>query len=241
VGLFQQDCGLACTPGYTLQNAYYACSSSGCTPTSVPLSQQVSNPVIFFPIDNNGVLLSLQAVPDGGLPTATGSLIFGIGTQNNNVLGNANVYVVPDSGNNAGDIITVFAGKSYPQSFIDSGSNGIFFLDSSITGIPTCSGQNSVWYCPSPSPDNLSATNQGQSAGGGGVGSAVPVNFAIENATNLFNSNNTAYSTLGGPICGSSGQTCSFDWGLAFFFGRNVFTAIENSSAPGGTPPYYAY
>jgi hypothetical protein len=28
---------------------------------------------------------------------------------------------------------------------------------------------------------------------------------------------------------------------LSFFYGRNVFTAIENMSTPGGTGPYFAY
>ena len=101
VGLFQQDCGPACTTQNTqIQNVYYDCPVSGCTPTSVALAQQVSNPVIFFTSDNNGVLIQLPAVPNGGSPTVNGSLIFGIGTQSNNGLGSATVYPVPDSGNN---------------------------------------------------------------------------------------------------------------------------------------------
>ena len=86
VGLFQQDCGQACVSSPP-PNAYYDCPSSGCNPTTVTLANQVSNPVIFFPSDNNGVLISLPAVPNGGLPTVNGTLIFGIGTQSNNALG----------------------------------------------------------------------------------------------------------------------------------------------------------
>jgi hypothetical protein len=239
VGLFQQDCGLACTPGFQLQDVYYDCPASGCkNPTSVTLAQQVSNPVIFFAADNNGVLVQLPAVPNGGSQTVDGSLIFGIGTQANNGLGSANVYVVPDSGANAGDIVTVFppGGAGYNQSFLDSGSNGIFFLDSNATGIPMCASPNNTWYCPTTSPDNLTATNQGQALNGA-VGSPITVDFSIEDATTLFNNNgnNTAFSTLGGPNPGS------FDWGLAFFYGRNVFTAIENLTSPGEVGPYYAY
>ena len=84
VGLFQQDCGVACTPGFQLQPMYYDCPASGCSETSVTLAQQVSNPVIFFASDNNGVLVQLPAVPNGGSPGVNGSLIFGIGTQSNN-------------------------------------------------------------------------------------------------------------------------------------------------------------
>lgn len=234
VGLFQQDCGVACTPGFQLQPMYYDCPASGCSETSVTLAQQVSNPVIFFASDNNGVLVQLPAVPNGGSPTVNGSLIFGIGTQSNNVLGTATVYSVPDSGPNVGSIITTFSGTPYPMSFLDSGTNGIFFLDSTTTGIPMCMVQTG-WYCPTTSPDNLSATNQGQDVNGNPVGTLGTVNFTIEDADTLFNSNNTAYSTAGSPNPGS------FDWGLGFFYGRNVFVGIENMSSPGGTGPYWAY
>jgi hypothetical protein len=32
-----------------------------------------------------------------------------------------------------------------------------------------------------------------------------------------------------------------FDFGLPYFYGRNVFTAIEGMSAAGTPGPYYAY
>jgi Protein of unknown function (DUF3443) len=234
VGLFQKDCGTACTTANgTIPPVYYDCPSSGCNPTYVTLAQQVPNPVTMFSLDNNGVMIFLPSVPAGGLTTVNGSLIFGVGTQSNNTLQSATVYTVPDSGANAGDIMTTFNGVSYPAS-ITSGSTGILFLDNATTGIPTCTVRNSTWYCPATSPDNLSATNQGTN-GNQGV-----VNFSIENANTLLNSSNTAFSTLGGPQMGGP-QTGSFDWGLAFFFGKNVFTAIENMNTPAGTGPYYAY
>ena len=149
LGLFQHDCGAVCTTANgSIPPVYYDCPASGCNPTYVTLAQQVPNPVTMLSLDNNGVLIFLPSVPTGGVATVNGSLIFGIGTQSNNVLQSATVYTVPDSGANAGDITTTFNGVSYPASFIDSGSNGIFFLDSATTGIPTCTGTNSSWYCP---------------------------------------------------------------------------------------------
>ena len=224
VGLFQKDCGTTCT---TSNAVYYDCPASGCTPTSVTLPQQIPNPVTMLSYDNNGVMLFLPSVPAGGVTTVNGSLIFGIGTQGNNLLQNATVYTVPDSGANMGQITTTFNGVSYPGT-IDSGSPGILFLDSATTNIPTCTVQGSTWYCPA-SPDSLSVTNQGAN-GNQGV-----VNFSIENASTLLNSGNTAFSTLGAPNAGS------FDFGLSFFFGRNVFTAIENMNTPAGPGPYFAY
>jgi hypothetical protein len=56
-------------------------------------------------------------------------------------------------------------------------------------------------------------------------------------------SNNAAFSNLGGENAGISSLQlpASFDWGLAFFYGRNVFTAIEGAATPGGIGPCFAY
>jgi len=235
LGFFQHDCGVTCTTANgSILPVYFDCSTSPCSPTYVTLAQQVPNPVTMFSLDNNGVLMFLPSVPSGGVSTLSGTLIFGIGTQTNNALQSATVYTVPDTGANMGDITTKFNGVSYPSSFIDSGSSGIFFLDNATTGIPTCTVQNSLWYCPIPSTGNLSATNQGTN-GNQGV-----VNFSINNANTLFNTGYSAFSTLGAPLV-SAPPPGSFDWGLAFFFGRDVFTAIENMPTPGGPGPYVAY
>jgi len=226
VGVFPQDCGIACTSqNSSPPDQYYDCPSSGCTPTFVTIAQQVPNPVSLFTTDNNGVLIQLPSVPDGGSSTVNGSLIFGIGTQSNNGLGSAQVYGLNDEAN----FTTNFNGNSYPG-FVDSGSNGLFFQDSSIA---TCPSPNQEWYCPSTSPDNLSAGNQGTN-----MNSPVTANFSIENADNLFSGSNSAFSTLGGTYPGSSP---SFDWGLAFFYGQNVFSAIDGAATSGGNGPYYAW
>jgi hypothetical protein len=58
----------------------------------------------------------------------------------------------------------------------------------------------------------------------------------VSNANTLTsNVNNAAVNGLAGP---SPGQ---FDLGLPFFFGRNVFTAIEGKSTPAGAGPYSAF
>ena len=236
VGLFAQDCGeycvtqgSSCTGSQTNPCIYYDCPSSGCTAANIAIAQQVPNPVTAFPLDNNGVLIELPSVPDGGSATVSGSLIFGIGTESNNPLGSAQVYDVPDSGSNAGSFTTTFNSSSTPG-FLDSGSNAFFFNDSSIT---ICTGALDNWFCPNPSPDNLTASNQGTN-----MSSGVQVSFSVENAGILFQGGNTAFSTLGGPYISTP---AAFDWGLSFFYGRNVFTAIDGASTPGGTGPYVAF
>jgi Protein of unknown function (DUF3443) len=95
--------------------------------------------------------------------------------------------------------------------------------------MPLC-GDESGFYCPSGTV-NISATNRGTN------GTSGTVNFSIASADALFSSNDSALSDLGGPSSGGN----LFDWGLPFFFGRNVFVAIQGQNAPGGTPPYWAY
>jgi hypothetical protein len=222
VGPFLQDCGGACTQtGSANPGLYYNCSSGTCQVTTQAVAQQVANPVGSFATDKNGVIVELPAVT---APTAsiTGSLVFGIGTQSNNGISSVQVFPI----NSSGEFNTTFNGQSYPA-FIDSGSNAFFFLDSGTTSLPVCADDSS-FYCPS-SPANLSATTVSGSV-------TEQVNFTVDNADTLF-SDQTAFvfPGLAGPNSGM------FDWGLPFFFGRNVFTAIESSTTPAGTGPYWAY
>src|SRR5487761_47991 len=224
LGLFRHDCGAACSgPASKAPNIYFSCSTSGCAVTSVALQNQVQNPVWLFPQDNNGLLISLPSVPAGGAPTASGSMIFGIGTQSDNALGSAAVYTTDANGN----FSTTFNGSAYSSSYIDSGSNGIFFLDSSTIGIPTCSDQPG-FSCPT-STVTYTAVNTGAN------GASGQVTFSIANADSLFSSANSAFNDLGGP------DTGQFAWGLPFFFGRKLFVAINTQNTPAGLGPYWAY
>ncbi len=233
VGSFAQDCGTACTTG-NVPAAYYTCPSSGCQPANVPLTQQVSNPVIAFATDNNGIALTLPPVPSQGAATATGSLTFGIGTRPNNGLGGAVVLTVDP---NSGYFTTLFgaSGIAYASSFIDSGSNAQYFSDSSNTSLVKCA-TNDFLYCPSKTL-SLSAINVGVND------KRSNVSFSVAAADPLFQAQPTfaAFSNIAGPnpSTGSTGR--SFDWGLPFFYGRTVFIAIEGANTPGGVGPYVAY
>jgi hypothetical protein len=149
-------------------------------------------------------------------------MVFGIGTQSDNALGSAKVLPVDGSGN----LSTTYGGQTYGGSYIDSGSNGIFFLDTRTTGLPVCT-TNSDFYCPT--------TLQSQSATIRGVnGASSAVGFNVGNVDAL-NGRFNAFNEVAGPNPGS------FAWGLSFFFGRTIFTAIEGTSTPGGPGPYFAF
>jgi hypothetical protein len=204
----------------------------------VQLPQQVTNPVWVLPADNNGVLIQLPSVPTGGTTTVNGNLIFGIGTQTNNGLGSATVFT---SSANA-YFTTIFNGQTNSCSFIDSGSNAIFFPSAGYPGLTTCSGNNSSFYCPA-NLLTLSAQNQSAPGTNGASGTA---SFSVGNANTLFsnnNGNNVAFMELGGPNAPISGCGSSFDWGLSFFYGRKVFTAIEQQPVTGTSfvGPFWAY
>ena len=100
VGVTQQDCGSGCaTASGALPPVYFGCPSSGCIVEAVSLQQQVQNPVGLFPQDNNGVLITLPATDAGGDPSASGSMVFGIGTQSDNALIGVQVHTTDGLGN----------------------------------------------------------------------------------------------------------------------------------------------
>jgi hypothetical protein len=232
VGVFRQDCGPACASTSPPSAAYYSCPSSGCSIASVSLADQLQNPVWKFLQDNNGLSIVLPQIPASGAPSVSGSMIFGIGTQSNNGLNGAQAQATDESGS----FTTTFKGVAYIGSFIDSGSNGLFFLDSATTGLPDCgsSSQEAGFYCPA-SAMSFTAINSGRNPNGNAIPVSANIAFSIANAATLINSPNTAFNNLGGDNPGA------FDWGLPFFFGRTVFIGIEGQSSGAGVGPYWAY
>jgi hypothetical protein len=226
IGVFKHDCGANCVQ-QAVPATYYGCAGTNCTSLAVAENLQVANPIPYFTNDNNGSILMLPAVGSNSEATLTGELVFGIGTQSNNGLGSAQVIGVSPSN---GTFSTVQNGTTYTKSIMDSGSTGLFFETSAL---PTCAGPNNAYYCPS-STEQLSALIEGVN----GVNSAV--SFNVGNATALSQSSggDSVMPLLAGPAFVTS---TIFDWGLPFFYGRNVYAAVEQQSTPGGTGPYIAY
>jgi hypothetical protein len=229
VANYGQDCAIpGCNQASNEVPQYYVCPSGNCQFATFPSSGIVTNPVSLFSQDNNGVLISLPSVPAGGAPTASGSLIFGIGTQSNNALGSATIYAV-----DAHSYFTsTYNGTEYSDSFIDSGTNGYSFLDSTTLGNIDCLG-NPSWYCPAAT-ESFTVTNSGTN------GTTGSLTFSIANADSLFSTNFSAFNDIGGPS-GTSPKTDYFDFGVPFFFGRNVFVGIAGKAVPNGVSAPYGY
>jgi hypothetical protein len=202
---------------------YFTCTSSSSSASCSALTQatasQVPNPIAKFSgSDTNGSVLTLSGISGTGATSASGTLYFGIDTQSNNVSTGATSYATDQYGDMTSTTTSSYGGSAIAPatSFIDSGSNGVFF-PSTMT---QCSGSSS-WYCPSGS-QTLSIAIDGGSV----------TSFTVANASTLFASNsgnNTAFDDLAGYT------SSQFDIGLPFFFGRSVFVYIAGTSSTTST------
>jgi hypothetical protein len=226
------DCGSYCesVPPPT-DDPYYICPSGVCGQVAVATGSQATNPVAAFSsADNNGVLITLPSIPATGAASGTvsGSLIFGIGTQSDNALAStATVYGVDDHLNIPE---ATYNGVQYTSPslggnntiILDTGSNGIFFLDATTlasagTGIVECADA-SGFYCPGTTvPFTVTLSGYNSTSG--------TITFSIANADTLFASGNAAFNDLGGDG-GTAPSTDFLDFGLPIFFGRSVYVGM---------------
>ena len=243
VGTTTTDCGAYCTAdGGASAAIYYDCPSTGCSTiigrasnAAAPF-QQLPNPVAAFPVDNNGVILSLPPVAQPGVPSLAGTVTFGIGTQANNALTAANVLPVTTSSSQLGPgVLTVtYNGAQLTQSFLDSGSDNYLFIDTSLN--PCTEADLIASYCPT-SPMLLSpvltATNGAMASGA----------FTLYSPLNLAASSNVAPGLGVNPtlVTPPLPFANTFDFGIPFFFGRTVYTSIEGRSAGAVQGPYFAF
>lgn len=237
IGMVGIDCGVLClTNDYAGSYVvYYSCPGSGaaCMPAGMPATAQLQNPVTRLAVNNNGTMIVMPPVPELGAMVARGRLVFGIGTQvNNQLLPAAQIYQVNADPNSA-DYLYVglsVGARTYAQSYIDTGSNAMFFDDTGLSRSCAASGGQGQWYCP--------ASNWRQTVtltDARGISGAF--DLAVGNADTLFNTGATAFANLGGTA-GQSAQT--FSLGMPFFYGRTVFTSIWGQvlSTNG---PWYAF
>ena len=248
IGSVTLDCGLMCLQGNYAGSyvQYYSCprdatTAAACEPAAVPANLQVFNPVAALPADNNGVVLAMPAVSGLGATSASGELIFGINTQANNQLSSSTSRIRlgvdwqanPDSYLN---VTTTYKGQTIRNSYLDTGTNGLFFTDRSNTPITRCQG--STWYCAVNLPIQTADISDGDSLLPGNVAN---VQFRVGNADALFLTTNAAFGDLAGaPPSSTITAKPSFSWGLPFFYGRRVYLSIwERAGAVNG--PWYAW
>jgi hypothetical protein len=238
IGMLAYDCGLSCvngdySSGYTL---YYSCAASGgaCSAAALPVPSQIQNPVTYFPVDNNGTLIALPKLPGLGAGVATGRLVFGIGTRTNNQIAPSATMLFVDANPAHSSYLyfsTTAGSTSFADSYIDSGSNALFFADATVaTACQNTTGSASSWYCP---PAALHRTATLTDA----LGTTISVAYDVTSADALFSSSSMAFNDLAGTVAAGSS---SFVWGLPFFYGRTVYTSIWGQTlSPNG--PWNAF
>jgi len=205
---------------------YYACTTAtSCTSSAVPTEMLVANPVTRFATDNNGTIIVLPSAPGPAL-TVSGSLIFGIDTQANNQSGTQTVLTVDQQA----ELLITYNGQTLANSFIDSGSNGIFFTDSTIS---KCTSTLTDFYCPA------NTLTLGLSIEGVNGTMVNNLTFEVGNAQTMLNANPTF--NVFPQLAGTNPNTGSFDYGLAFFYGKRVAVAVEGEVTSAGTGPYIAF
>jgi hypothetical protein len=224
IGVEPSDCPICAQTA--APNQYFACATTAatsCTSVIVPTANLVPNPIVKFPVDNNGSIIVLPSVALTGAATVTGSLIFGVDTESNNMSGAQTVLFVDP---NSAELTFVYKGTPLSDSFIDSGTNGIYFTDSSLTVCPDAMS----FYCPT-STLNLPLTIDLRSGG------TFSTNFNVVNADTLL-AGTAAFPGLAGTLPPSLD---GFDWGLPFFYNRRVATVIVGATTSVGSGPYIAF
>ncbi|HEX8816052.1 MAG TPA: DUF3443 family protein [Terriglobales bacterium] len=224
---------------------YYACSGSSLACESnirVARAQQITNPVAAFTADNNGTVVSFPAVA-AAQARVTGTITFGIATRANNAIPTAVTVYQMDANDN---FQTVYYGpplQYLPHSLIETGANA-YLIPNPNESIAVCSDMVE-FFCPSTVFDT-SAQNAGANRTLGPL-----VEFSVENADTLLGGSlDAGFGSLAGPNgttpCVNDGGTytgsCTFDWGLPFFFGRTVYTSIDMATVSNEpVTPWWAY
>ncbi len=230
VEVLAQDCGAACVKATTTLPFYYGCTPAGsCTAENVALADQITNPVVRFASDNNGIIVNLpNLINANGDSSVQGELIFGLGTQTDNALSAAGLTVLGADSN--GDFTATYNGGTTPlAALIDSGTGSFSFADPAMA--VGASGSFVGYYCPAVAPQSVFAVNTGV----GTNNNTSTVNFAIADP-NTFVPNAAAFANLGG-----GGGSKTFTWGMPFFYGRKIYIGIEQQMAGAYTGPFYGY
>jgi hypothetical protein len=221
IGTEKVDCA-ECV-GDPSQAQYFECDAKGCATAAITAAQLLPNPVAGFVTNNNGMAVIFPPVPDSGATSLYGALVFGIGTQANNGLGNA-ITIKTKSLGAFGLVVTEYLKGSY-WSLFDTGSNS---LSLPYTQIPTCKN-NPQFVCPAEDKQQSATLHAYDNS------SSKDVSFLVKNLDKVSTTVIAASIAVAAPAAAPL-----FVWGLPAFFGRSVFFAIDGAHAGGVTGPYVA-
>ncbi len=189
---------------------------SGWSPVegAIEPAYRLPNPVSYLPGHDNGIVIELPSPPAGGAREVAGTLTFGVDLPP--PTGSARGILRLDA---AGRFTTVLGGRSYPASYIDSGTETYLLHDDSL---PRC--RDMAWaYCAEPR-RTLDAEMVGAD------GKRIRTRFSVGD----YQTSRERHAGASDDVAEvANPQATAFVWGAPFFFGRRVSLVRDGSSVPG--------
>ena len=216
VGQHLYDCQGACeqragAPGVFVQDGAFWSPVEG----AIEPAYRLPNPVSYLPGHDNGIVIELPAPPAGSAREVAGTLTFGVDAVAGDGAGTASILHLDA----AGRFTTVLDGRSYPASYIDSGTETYILRDDSL---PRC--RDMAWaYCVEPR-RTLDAEMVGID------GKRIPMNFGVGN----YQSVRERHAGASDDVAEAAElQSDAVVWGAPFFLGRRVSLVMDGRSVPG--------
>ena len=226
IGHHLYDCQGTCgqradAPGVFVRDGAEWSPSEG----AIEPAYRLPNPVSYLPGHDNGIVIELPASPAGGAREVAGTLTFGVDAVAGDGAGTARILHLDA----AGRFTTVLDGRSYPASYIDSGTETYILRDDSL---PRC--RTMAWaYCVEPR-RTLDAEMVGID------GKRIPTRFGVGNYQGVRERHAGASDDVAEA---AEAQSTAFVWGAPFFLGRRVSVVMEGrrmGDTPGLVGPFYA-
>ena len=226
IGTHLTDCQGACRQSEAAP-LYFQCEGARCDPLEGLVAEvyRLPNPVAFFDRHDNGVVFDLPDVAGDGRLDSVGTLTFGLGPGDDDRLGSAAIVRLDDRGR----FTTLYAGRDYPDSYIDSGTETYIVPDHAL---PLCPGL--PWaFCVSPA-----TTREAVVFGRDGARTKMP--FRVGDYAQIRQRGLGASAEIAVAAMPKSG---AFVWGAPFFLGKRVAVVMEGRAVPGSAGsegPFYA-
>ncbi len=186
---------------------------------TVEPAYRLPNPVSYLPGHDNGIVIDLPSPPAGGAREVVGTLTFGVTGIADDSVGTAGILHLDA----AGRFTTVLGGRSYPASYIDSGTETYVLRDDDL---PRC--RDMSWaYCVEPR-RILDAEMVGSD------GRMVPTRFGVGDYQGTRERHAGASNDIAEV---AEPRSATFVWGAPFFLGRRIALVIEGKSIPGVSIP----
>lgn len=205
---------------------YFVCSGGNCVPHTQDASSQLPNPVPLLSTDNNGFVIQMPPLPNTGVASANGALVFGINTRFNNQLAtNSPAPSMIPLDSQLGFQLSV--GGNAHEALIDSGTSVLALPG---LAIPTCAGSQPARYCPANEiavPILAKASSEAIL-----VVSAV---LQIGNAAAVLGTGNAAFNNVATVIPSAlAGFSIGALIGVPFFFGRSIYFSVDGQTTTVG-------